>query len=221
MAVNLAIAGYSSDRLASWKKGLDDIVSTTLEVDSLGKLNSEMEKINSDVLLLDSDLIVGKSLAVLHSLATRTKTIVIGDTLSIDMEWQYIKAGIRGCCRSDTNPGLLGRIVWAVYIGELWIRRMHSSRLINELGNAASIGTLVQASPGSLVALTPREYDVAIRIRNGENNKAIARSCSITERTVKAHLTEVFQKLGVSNRLNLALAIMRDEETKPTEIVEN
>ena len=220
MTANLTIAGHSNVRLVSWKKRLNDIVSTTLEVDSLGRLDSEMEKINSDVLLLDSDLIVANSFAFLRSLSARTKTIVIGDALSKDMEWQYIKTGVRGCCHSDSNPRLLSRIVWAVYNGELWIRRMHTSRLIDELENAASIEKPDRASLGKLDTLTPREYDVALRIRNGESNKAIAQSCSITERTVKAHLTEVFLKLGVSNRLNLALAISRDEVKRPADFSE-
>ena len=70
---------------------------------------------------------------------------------------------------------------------------------------------------GLLNKLTHREYDIAVRVGNGENNKQIAKSCGITERTVKAHLTEVFQKLGVTDRLNLALVLSADDRKNEPE----
>jgi len=64
--------------------------------------------------------------------------------------------------------------------------------------------------------LTEREYDIALHVASGESNKKIAQSCSITERTVKAHLSEVFQKLGIADRVKLAL-IMSANDPQQTE----
>jgi DNA-binding NarL/FixJ family response regulator len=57
---------------------------------------------------------------------------------------------------------------------------------------------------------TQREFDIATRVGNGESNKQIAQACDITERTVKAHLTSIYFKLSVSDRLNLALVMSSD-----------
>ena len=64
-----------------------------------------------------------------------------------------------------------------------------------------------QAMSDLLANLTRREYEIATLVGNGESNKQIARRLDITERTVKAHLTEVFRKLDVADRLKLALIV--------------
>jgi DNA-binding NarL/FixJ family response regulator len=99
-------------------------------------------------------------------------------------------------------------IVDAVLRGELWIRRTLTPRLLDELG-----ARLREESEGRreavarLQALTRREREIADLVGNGESNKEIARRLDITERTVKAHLTEIFRKLRIADRLKLALVI--------------
>jgi two-component system NarL family response regulator len=95
--------------------------------------------------------------------------------------------------------------------GELWIRRTLTCLLIEELSRGTIINRGYQEPLGMLNKLTQREYDIATRVGKGECNKSIAQACGITERTVKAHLTEVFIKLGVADRLNLALALSADK----------
>jgi DNA-binding NarL/FixJ family response regulator len=121
-----------------------------------------------------------------------------------------LKAGVRGCCRNDINPKLLEHVVMAIQQGELWIRRTLTCRLIDELGKTTSKNKAYRASIGLLNHLTQREYDIAVRVGNGDSNRQIAQSCAISERTVKAHLTEVYLKLGVTDRLNLALVLSAD-----------
>jgi two-component system NarL family response regulator len=65
-----------------------------------------------------------------------------------------------------------------------------------------------QAAIARLAYLTRREREIAELIGNGECNKQIARQLTITERTVKAHLTEIFRKLGIADRLKLALLVI-------------
>jgi two-component system NarL family response regulator len=211
MTNNLMIASSCHDRLAAWTRELNSYVSTTLVMDKLDTLGDVVFQIKPKVMLLDYDLLGSTDVASLRGISKATKIIVIGSDISEESEWQLLKAGVRGCCRSDAEPKLLKQVVMAVHMGELWIRRTLTCRLIDELGRATAKNKVYRDSLGMLNKLTQREYDIAVRVKNGESNKLIAKACGITERTVKAHLTEVFNKLGVTDRLNLALVLSADE----------
>jgi DNA-binding NarL/FixJ family response regulator len=203
----MIIAGSHNDRLASWRQGLSGIASTTLVVSDMDSLRDNIAQIKPKTLLLDFDLLGSHGFANLRCICADTSTIIIGDSISEDVEWDLLKAGIRGCCPGDSPPTFIRQVVETVQEGELWIRRTLSSRLIDELGTATGRYRAYQASLALLNNLTQREFDIAVRVGNGENNKQIAKACAITERTVKAHLTEVFRKLGVTDRLRLALLL--------------
>jgi DNA-binding NarL/FixJ family response regulator len=207
----LMIASASQDRLASWKQDMDGFVSKTLAIKNVDTLGEDVVQIKPKVTLLDYDLLGPDDIASLRRLSAQTKIIVIGHSISEEMEWRFLKAGIRGCCRSDADPELLRQIVTTVHDGELWIRRTLTCRLIDELSKKAAINKAYQEPLGMLNKLTQREHEVAMRVGTGETNKSIAKAFGITERTVKAHLTEVFIKLGVTDRLNLALALSADK----------
>ena len=217
MKNDLILASSCQDKIASWKNGLDGIVGTTIVIDRIGKLNADSLRAKSKVLLLDYELLGMNDIPGLRKICAETKTIVIGRAISEDIEWELLKAGIRGCCRDDIEPQFLKQVVVAVQDGELWIRRTLTSRLIDELGKTTAKNRAYRTSLGLLNKLTQREYDIAVRVGNGENNKQIANSCGITERTVKAHLTEVFQKLGVTDRLNLALVLSAEDRRNEAE----
>ena len=213
MKNNLILAGPHKERLASWGRGLNGFVSASLLVDRLDELTDDVARIKPEILLLDFDLLElnGRSSAVpLRKLCADTKIIILSDAISENSEWELLKAGVRGCCRNEIEPSFLKQVVEAVQLGELWVRRSLTCRLIDELGKTTSKNKAYRATLGLLNNLTQREYDIAVRIGNGESNKKIAHSCSITERTVKAHLTEIFLKLGITDRINLALVISSD-----------
>jgi len=80
--------------------------------------------------------------------------------------------------------------------------------LLDELGVRAHGEDLSKrAAAGRLLYLTEREREIAALVGNGGTNKQIARQLDISERTVKAHLTGIFRKLGVADRLKLALLL--------------
>jgi DNA-binding NarL/FixJ family response regulator len=147
----------------------------------------------------------------LNRLCTETKVIILSDDISEDLEWALLMTGVRGYCRNNIRPGFLRQAVIAVQKGELWMRRSLTGRLSDELGKTTSINNSFGATSELLNILTQREYDIAICVGNGESNKKIAQSHAITERTVKAHLTGVYHKLGISDRLNLALMIASND----------
>jgi DNA-binding NarL/FixJ family response regulator len=218
MTINLMLASSNENRLASWKQGLDGFVITSLMLDRLDKLSNDVVRIKPEVLLLDFDLLRAQKLnglndaANLRKLCTETKIIILGGDLTEDMEWELLKAGVRGCCRNDIKLAFLKQVVMAVRQGELWIRRSLTGRVIDELGKITSKNKAYRASHDLLNKLTQREYDIAMRVGSGESNKQIAQSCAITERTVKAHLTEIYLKLGITDRLNLALVLSASDK---------
>jgi len=116
------------------------------------------------------------------------------------------KAGARGFCKDDITPSLLSRAVHLMLDGEYWIQRKLITEVISELARESQQVESRIRSDNSLVnTLTPRELQVARMVHLGGNNKMIARELDISERTVKAHLSAVFRKLDIENRLNLAL----------------
>jgi DNA-binding NarL/FixJ family response regulator len=209
---DLIIASSHPDRLASWKQALGGFDSKALLVEGFSALKDEVLKTKPKSLLLDYDLLESCGVICLRKMCTETQTIIIGGAVTEALEWELLKAGIRGYCSSNSSPEAIRDAVVAVQHGELWIRRSLTSRLIDELGKTTQKNRAYRASLGLLHKLTQREYDIAERVANGQNNKQIAQACAITERTVKAHLTEVFQKLGVTDRLNLALFLSADEK---------
>lgn len=208
MMTNKSIIACScQSSLASLKQALEDIEGVILEISRLSELEDEVLRIKPKIALLDYELLGTNNIGILRSICAETKIIVIGNAISEETEWELLKAGVKGCCRKDVEPAFLKQVVVAVQNGELWIRRTVTCRLINELGKSTAKNKAYQASLCLLNTLTQREYDIALRVGNGDNNKQIAKACGITERTVKAHLTEVFLKLGVTDRLNLALVL--------------
>jgi two-component system NarL family response regulator len=149
-----------------------------------------------------------KQVACLRNLSPATSVVVLSGPIPDAMEVELFKAGVRGYCRIDIDPELLKRVVVAVQLGELWIRRSLMARLLDELGVRVPAEALEKrAVVGRLVRLTVREQQIAALVGGGGTNKQIARRLAISERTVKAHLTEIFRKLGITDRLKLALLL--------------
>jgi len=126
-----------------------------------------------------------------------------------------LKAGARGYCDRDIEAGLLQKALHVVQDGEIWIGRKLIPHLLEELTAAAEHQPAEPVKPPDdrLDRITPREREIAQLLSAGASNKDIAKRLSVTERTVKAHLTAVFRKLGVSGRLQLALFVL--EHSRP------
>ena len=119
---------------------------------------------------------------------------------------QALKAGAAGFCPRDTPTDLLRRAVQLVEAGEIWVGRRVMVRLIEEL--ALRTAALTPAIAGA-EQLTPRERELVSLVAAGASNKDIATRLAISIKTVKTHLTSVFKKLGLSTRLELAVAVGR------------
>lgn len=117
-----------------------------------------------------------------------------------------IAAGAAGYCNTHAAPEVLRQVEVVVANGGLWIGRSLVQRLIG--GTAKVLG---QRPAGARERwsdrLSEREREVARLVANGASNKEIADRLAITERTVKAHLGAIFEKLEVRDRLQLSLRV--------------
>lgn len=113
-----------------------------------------------------------------------------------------LELGARGYVHALATPALLREIETVVTHGGLWVGAELMTRLLGALRPR-----LPAPRDAALDALSPREVEVAQAVAAGLSNKEVARQLGVTERTVKAHLGAAFEKLGVRDRLQLALRI--------------
>jgi DNA-binding NarL/FixJ family response regulator len=206
----ILLASSSEDLLTSWKRGVHGNARIFC-VQRIDSLRAALQQIKPKILLLDYDLAGldgAPGIAILNKFSPESKIIVFSFALSDDAEWELFKSGVRGCCRKDIEPKQIDTVIGAIQQGELWIRRTLTCRLLDELGLIAlEKNQIKQAAKDLLANLTRREHEIAALVGNGESNKQIAQRLAITERTVKAHLSEIFRKLDVADRLKLALIV--------------
>lgn len=135
-----------------------------------------------------------------------TRMVVMSREPSEDEGIAALRAGARGYCNVYIDPRLLEKVITTVQAGEVWAGRRLVDRLVQMIASRTAPAAL-EDHPSGLDVLTPREREIALLVGAGVSNKAIAQRLDITERTVKAHLGAVFNKLGVTGRLQLALRV--------------
>lgn len=118
-----------------------------------------------------------------------------------------LNAGARAYCHLLAAPGLLQEVAQVVDLGGLWVGPELVQRLM------AATRELLQRNPDAvrsavdLSVLSERELQVAHAVAEGQSNREVAEQLHISERTVKAHLGAVFEKLGVRDRVQLVLQL--------------
>ena len=136
--------------------------------------------------------------------ATHVLVVENKDTRKVDQHALF-KAGARGFCMDNISPALLTKAVCLILQGDYWVQRRLITEAISELARESAANARQHFDNELISTLTARELQVARMVHMGGNNKMIARELDISERTVKAHLSSIFRKLEIENRLNLAL----------------
>lgn len=137
-------------------------------------------------------------------LKTGTKVIAMTRAEDATQAKQAIAAGANGYVHYLAVPSLLQQVEQVVELGGVWV----GAELMRQLMLANTSAQQQPLAPSlKLDILTPREQAVAEAVVTGHNNKEVARMLDITERTVKAHLSAIFEKLGVRDRLQLVLEL--------------
>lgn len=142
------------------------------------------------------------------------RVLLVARGLPPQQEVAALAAGAMGCCEHDLPPEQVQRILTVIEEGGVWISNAALPHLVQRLHARADTLAAVADPPSApaepiLNGLTQREREIAQMVASGESNKIIARHLNITERTVKAHLTTIFQKLHMHDRLQLALYVNR------------
>lgn len=133
-----------------------------------------------------------------------TACIVLSDIPRDDEAIACFAAAARGYCNSHAVSAMLRRVAEVVIQGGLWIGEGLMQRLLHVSVHAPPAAESSDHE-GWDASLSKREREVAQLVATGSSNKEIARTLSITERTVKAHVSAVLSKLGVRDRLQLTL----------------
>jgi two-component system, NarL family, nitrate/nitrite response regulator NarL len=155
-----------------------------------------------DVLILDVVMAGGDGLSVLrelHGTPDALPTILLTALLSEAQLLEAIRLGVRGVLLKDMAPRLIVQCVRKVHAGGEWLEQKVAARAMR---------TLLRRASGEREAaqkLTPRELELVRHVATGLRNKEIAERLSITEGTVKIHLHNVYEKVGVEGRVALAV----------------
>ncbi len=163
-----------------------------------------------DILLLDLRMPDPDGLETLKQLRARKLSTGIIVLTAVEEEQQYVQAvrsGARGVVVKQTATELLIKSVRKVHEGEIWLDAKTTAAVVR----AFTEGKTEVAEQRRPLPLSNREHEVAALVVQGFLNKEIAERLFISEQTVKNHLHNIFEKLGVSNRLELALYVMQSE----------
>jgi DNA-binding NarL/FixJ family response regulator len=145
----------------------------------------------------------GRGLEVLkqfQAVAPKTDTVVLLDLAERDLVVEAFRSGARGVfCRNEPVE-LLAKCVRRVCEGQLWINSTQLGFLVDALADAIAV-RLVDAQGAAL--LSKREQDVVGCLAKGYTNAQIARELKLSKNTVKNYMFRIFDKLGVSSRVEL------------------
>ncbi len=171
--------------------------------------NVKSEKVDLVWLRLENGVPVAAQMESLGSSLKAKPCVVLSDQPTDEEALAAFASGARGYCNTHAAPPLLVQVAAVVLQGGLWIGESLMQRLVGATGRFQAIAraTAPSAQEGWAKNLTSREKEVAATLASGASNKEIARVLGITERTVKAHVGAVLEKLHVRDRLQLSLIV--------------
>ncbi|MBZ5650439.1 MAG: response regulator transcription factor [Acidobacteriia bacterium] len=172
-----------------------------------GKMAAELVKeTDPDILLLDllmPNLPGLEALRVITTAGSEVRTVLLCSAISAKQILEALQLGARGVVLKKRVAELVPALD-AVMRGQYWIESQSVSNVVQVVQQLA-VATPQASQWQNRFGLTARETEVISFITQGCMNRDIAASLSITEETVKRHLTNIFNKVGMSNRLELAL----------------
>ena len=219
--VDLSTAGIRvilADSQAIYRVGMkkvfavEDDIRVVAQVETLTNLYAALERYPTDVVLLEGQLIVGTIDAIpdLVRKAPHAKLIVQVTEADEANTVELYRRGVRGVVPRSISPDLLIKCVRKISDGETWIDNQSISWVIEAYRSQAATLTNPRVQP----KLSKKELAIIGCITRGMRNKEIAYQIGTTEQVVKNYLRKVYDKLGVSDRLELALYCLHHELLK-------
>ena len=152
-----------------------------------------------------------------HLAQPRIAKVLLVEEVDRDQVMNAFRFGAKGIFQlADSSFRLLCKCVQRVRQGQIWINQEQIRHLIE--GLAVAPGMRVVNSRG-MPLLTPREEQVVALVADGLSNRQVARELGLSEHTVKKYLFRIFDKLGVSTRVELVLYAMNHGEARPVECI--
>jgi len=179
-----------------------EVIGEAADGDEAITLTLELEP---DILLLDLLMPRLPGLEAMRAIMNGTPTVkilLLTATITTQQIIEALQIGARGIVLKDALAGHLQTAIRAVSGGDYWIGGKRVSNLVTALH---ALMQEAAVPPRKTYGLTPRELEVVGAIVEGCSNRDIAKQFSLSEETVKRHLSNIFDKTGVSTRLELAL----------------
>lgn len=187
-----------------------ETIEVTGEAENSGQALALAIKLKPDVVIIDIDIHGRKNIEAarkIKSMIPEVGIIVLAINDQEDYLFGLIKAGVSAFVPKDISPGFLVQTILGVARGESFIHSVMTSKVFSGFNRLSSLSQLNTNSHG----LTRREFDVLRLVARGDNNRSIAQKLFISEKTVKNHLTNIFQKLGVDDRTQAAIHAVKNK----------
>ena len=159
-----------------------------------------------------------ESLATLrhfHAAHPEISKVLLLDACDREMAVNAFRSGARGIFTiTDSNMRLLCRCLLRVAAGQVWANAQQLSYLLDVISEVPSVRVI---NAGGHPLLTPREEQVVALVAEGLSNRQIARELNLREHTIKKYLFRIFEKLGVSSRVELVLYAVNNGDPRQSE----
>jgi DNA-binding NarL/FixJ family response regulator len=188
---------------------LEDDLRVVAQADSIDNLRAAIERYPTDVVLMEGGLLTGTANVIPELLkqAPDIKLIVQAVSSEESQTVELYRRGVRGIISRSISPDLLVRCVRRIAAGETWIDNQSVNWVIEAYRSQAA----ALVSPRSQPRLSPKELAIITCITQGKRNKEIAFQLGTTEQVIKNYLRKIYDKLGVSDRLELALYCLHNK----------
>lgn len=145
-----------------------------------------------------------KFIGQVRTIAPNSRLIMVTQSCDVALHHRAVQLGVTGIVSKDQTARTLIKAIHKVHAGEAWLDRSMMADVITQFVRSQEP---VEESPeqARIATLTPREREIIRLIGKGLKNKQVAKQLSISEFTVRHHLTSIFSKLQVSDRLELII----------------
>jgi DNA-binding NarL/FixJ family response regulator len=185
---------------------IEDDIRIVAQAETVANTLSAVGRVQADVVLLGWGLSddPGETVTTLLSMAPSLRIVLVMMEPTEEATVELMRRGACGIVTRSISPDLLVRCLRKVYQGETWL----DNKGINWVIEAYRSHATQLISAPSRVRLSPKELDIIAGVTQGLRNKEIAQGVNTTEQVVKNYLRKIYDKLGVSDRLELALYCM-------------
>ncbi len=191
---------------------IEDDIRVVAQVETLANLHGALQRYPTDVVVLEGQLISGTTDAIPELVRTAPDAKLIVQVVESDETntVELYRRGVRGVVPRSISPDLLVKCVRKIAAGETWIDNQSISWVIDAYRSQATSMTGPKVQP----KLSKKELAIIGCITRGMRNKEIAYQIGTTEQVIKNYLRKVYDKLGVSDRLELALYCLHHQLLK-------